>query len=193
MKKLGILVSGRGSNMTAIIDACERGYLLANVEIVISDNPDAEALIIAKERKISTIHFDTPVCKNLRLLDMSIYEVLRNYEVDFVLLAGYMKMIGPLVLSAFEGKILNIHPSLLPKYGGQGMYGINVHRAVIDAGEKKSGATIHLVNSDYDKGKILGQKSVIVDKDDTPDSLAKKVLKIEHSLYVETLKKIIEE
>ena len=192
MKKLGILVSGRGSNMNAIIDACERGYLLANVEIVISDNPDAEALIIAKERKISTIHFDTPVCKNLRLLDTSIYEVLRNYEVDFVLLAGYMKMIGPLVLSAFEGKILNIHPSLLPKYGGQGMYGINVHRAVIDAGEKKSGATIHLVNSDYDKGKILGQKSVIVDKDETPDSLAKKVLKIEHSLYVETLKKIIE-
>ena len=192
MKKLGILVSGRGSNMTAIIDACERGYLLANVEIVISDNPDAEALIIAKERKISTIHFDTPVCKNLRLLDTSIYEVLRNYEVDFVLLAGYMKMVGSLVLSAFEGKILNVHPSLLPKHGGQGMYGINVHRAVIDAGEKKSGATIHLVNSDYDKGKILGQKSVIVDKDDTPDSLAKKVLKIEHSLYVETLKKIIE-
>ena len=192
MKKLGILVSGRGSNMTAIIDACERGYLLANVEIVISDNPDAEALTIAKERKISTIHFDTPVCKNLRLVDTSIYEVLRNYEVDFVLLAGYMKMVGSLVLSAFEGKILNVHPSLLPKHGGQGMYGINVHRAVIDAGEKKSGATIHLVNSDYDKGKILGQNSVIVDKDDTPDSLAKKVLKIEHSLYVETLKKIIE-
>ena len=192
MKKLGILVSGRGSNMTAIIDACERGYLLANVEIVISDNPDAEALIIAKERKISTIHFDTPVCKNLRSLDTSICEVLRNYEVDFVLLAGYMKMVGSLVLSAFEGKILNVHPSLLPKHGGQGMYGINVHRAVIDAGEKKSGATIHLVNSDYDKGKILGQNSVIVDKDDTPDSLAKKVLKIEHSLYVETLKKIIE-
>ena len=192
MKKLGILVSGRGSNMTAIIDACEQGYLLANVEIVISDNPDAEALTIAKERKISTIHFDTPVCKNLRLLDTSICEVLRNYEVDFVLLAGYMKMVGSLVLSAFEGKILNVHPSLLPKHGGQGMYGINVHRAVIDAGEKKSGATIHLVNSDYDKGKILGQKSVIVDKDDTPDSLAKKVLKIEHSLYVETLKKIIE-
>ena len=192
MKKLGILVSGRGSNMTAIIDACERGYLLANVEIVISDNPDAEALAIAKERKISTIHFDTPVCKNLRLLDTSICEVLRNYEVDFVLLAGYMKMVGSLVLSAFEGKILNVHPSLLPKHGGQGMYGINVHRAVIDAGEKKSGATIHLVNSDYDKGKILGQNSVIVDKEDTPDSLAKKVLKIEHSLYVETLKKIIE-
>ena len=192
MKKLGILVSGSGSNMSAIIDACEQGHISASVEIVLSNNADAKALSIAKERKISTIHFDTPVFKNLRLLDTSICEVLRNYEVDFVLLAGYMKMVGSLVLSAFEGKILNVHPSLLPKHGGQGMYGINVHRAVIDAGEKKSGATIHLVNSDYDKGKILGQNSVIVDKDDTPDSLAKKVLKIEHSLYVETLKKIIE-
>ena len=193
MKKIGILVSGRGSNMTAIIDACKRGYLLANVEIIISDNPDAKALIIAKERKISTIHFDIQVCKNLQLLDTSICKVLHNYQVDLVLLAGYMKMIGPLVLSVFEGKILNVHPSLLPKYGGQGMYGINVHRAVIDAGEKKSGATIHLVNSGYDKGEILGQESVIVDKNDTPESLAKKVLKIEHTLYVETLKKIIEE
>ncbi|MEC7875957.1 MAG: phosphoribosylglycinamide formyltransferase [Pseudomonadota bacterium] len=192
MKKLGILVSGRGSNMTAIVDACKQGYLLANVEIVISDNPDAEALIVAKERKINTIYFDTPVCKKPGLLDTSICEVLRHYEVDLVLLAGYMKMIGPIVLSVFEGKILNVHPSLLPKYGGQGMYGVNVHRAVIDAGEKKSGATIHLVNSDYDKGKILAQKSVIVDKDDTPESLAKKILEIEHALYVETIQKIIE-
>jgi len=192
MKKLGILVSGRGSNMTAIVDACKQGYLLANVEIVISDNPDAEALIVAKERKINTIYFDTPVCKKPELLDTSICEVLRHYEVDLVLLAGYMKMIGPIVLSVFEGKILNVHPSLLPKYGGQGMYGVNVHRAVIDAGEKKSGATIHLVNSDYDKGKILAQKSVIVDKDDTPESLAKKILEIEHALYVETIQKIIE-
>ena len=192
MKKLGILVSGRGSNMTAIVDACKQGYLLANVEIVISDNPDAEALIVAKERKINTIYFDTPVCKKPGLLDTSICEVLRHYEVDLVLLAGYMKMIGPIVLSVFEGKILNVHPSLLPKYGGQGMYGVNVHRAVIDAGEKKSGATIHLVNSDYDKGKILAQKSVIVDKDDTPESLAKKILEIEHALYVETVQKIIE-
>ena len=96
------------------------------------------------------------------------------------------------MLSVFEGSILNIHPSLLPKYGGQGLYGINVHRAVIEAGEKKSGATVHLVNEHYDKGKILAQKSVIVDEGDTPEILAKKVLKIEHVLYVETLKKIIE-
>ena len=192
MKKLGILVSGRGSNMTAILDACDRGYLSARVEVVISDNPNAGALVIAKERKINTIYFDEPVSKNTELLDTSISQVLSDCEVDLVLLAGYMKMIGPAVLSVFEGKILNVHPSLLPKYGGKGLYGMNVHRAVISAREKRSGATIHLVNSDYDKGKILAQKSVIVDECDTPECLAKKVLKIEHMIYVQTLQKIIE-
>jgi len=192
MKKLGILVSGRGSNMTAIVDACEKGNLLANVEVVVSNNPDAEALVTAKERKIKAVCFDVPACKNPELLDKSICRVLHNCEVDLVLLAGYIKMIGPMVLSMFEGKILNVHPSLLPKYGGQGMYGINVHRAVINAGEEKTGATIHLVDSDYDKGRILTQKSVIVDKCDTPETLAKKVLEVEHALYVETVYKVIE-
>lgn len=192
MKKLGILVSGQGSNMTAIHNACEQGYLQAEVEVVISSNPDAKALTKAKERKIDAISFNETTNKNPEVLDTSICEVLYEHKVDLVLLAGFMKKIGPKVLSIFEGSILNIHPSLLPKYGGQGLYGINVHRAVVEAGEKKSGATIHLVNSDYDKGTILAQKSVIVDADDTPQSLAAKVLEVEHVLYVETVKKIIE-
>ena len=192
MKKLGILVSGQGSNMTAILNACEQGYLQAEVEVVISSNPDAKALTKAKERKIDVISFNETTNKNPGVLDTSICEVLHEHKVDLVLLAGFIKKIGPKVLSVYEGSILNIHPSLLPKYGGQGLYGINVHRAVIGAGEKKSGATIHLVNSDYDKGTILAQKSVIVDADDTPESLAAKVLEVEHVLYVETVKKIIE-
>ena len=192
MKKLGILVSGQGSNMTAILNACEQGYLQAEVGVVISSNPNAKALTKAKERKIDAISFNETTNKNPEVLDTSICEVLYEHKVDLVLLAGFMKKIGPKVLSIFEGSILNIHPSLLPKYGGQGLYGINVHRAVIGAGEKKSGATIHLVNSDYDKGTILAQKSVIVDADDTPESLAAKVLEVEHVLYVETVKKIIE-
>ena len=192
MKKLGILVSGQGSNMTAILNACEQGYLQAEVEVVISSNPYAKALTKAKERKIDVISFNETTNKNPEVLDTSIFEVLHEHKVDLVLLAGFIKKIGPKVLSVYEGSILNIHPSLLPKYGGQGLYGINVHRAVIGAGEKKSGATIHLVNSDYDKGTILAQKSVIVDADDTPESLAAKVLEVEHVLYVETVKKIIE-
>ena len=188
MKKLGILVSGRGSNMTAILDACEKGYLQARVEVVISSNSKAKAFAKAEERKINRICFD----ERIHNLDATICEYLSLHEIDLVLLAGFMKKIGPKMLSVFEGSILNIHPSLLPKYGGQGLYGINVHKAVIEAGEKKSGATVHLVNEHYDKGKILAQKSVIVDEDDTPETLAKKVLKIEHVLYVETVKKIIE-
>ena len=193
MKKLGILVSGQGSNMTAILNACEQGYLQAEVEVVISSNPNAKALTKAKERKIDVISFNETTNKNPGVLDTSICEVLYEHKVDLVLLAGFMKKIGPKVLSIFEGSILNIHPSMLPKYGGQGLYGINVHRAVIGAGEKKSGATIHLVNSDYDKGTILAQKSVIVDADDTPESLAAKVLEVEHVLYVETVKKLLKE
>ena len=192
MKKLGILVSGQGSNMTAILNACEQGYLQDEFEVVISSNPNAKSLTKAKERKIDVISFNETTNKNSEVLDTSICEVLHEHKVDLVLLAGFIKKIGPKVLSVYEGSILNIHPSLLPKYGGQGLYGINVHRAVIGAGEKKSGATIHLVNSDYDKGTILAQKSVIVDADDTPESLAAKVLEVEHVLYVETVKKIIE-
>ena len=149
MKKLGILVSGQGSNMTAILNACEQGYLQAEVGVVISSNPKAKALTKAKERKIDVISFNEATNKNPEVLDTSICEVLYEHKVDLVLLAGFMKKIGPKVLSIFEGSILNIHPSLLPKYGGQGLYGINVHRAVIGAGEKKSGATIHLVNSEF--------------------------------------------
>ena len=158
MKKLGILVSGQGSNMTAILNACEQGYLQAEVEVVISSNPNAKALTKAKERKIDAISFNETTNKNPEVLDTSICEVLYEHKVDLVLLAGFMKKIGPKVLSIFEGSILNIH----------------------------------LVNSDYDKGTILAQKSVIVDADDTPESLAAKVLEVEHVLYVETVKKIIE-
>ena len=103
-----------------------------------------------------------------------------------------MKKVGRTELTKFKGRILNVHPSLLPKHGGKGFYGLNVHRAVIDAGDQESGATIHLVSEEYDEGTILAQKSVIVDPKDTPELLAAKILKIEHVLYVETVKEIIE-
>ena len=193
MKKLGILVSGRGSNMSAIIDACEQGRISASVEIVLSNNADAKALSIAKERRINTIYISSQTHRDPEQLDVVMRDTLLRYNIDLIVLAGFMKKIGPKVLSEFEGKILNIHPSLLPKYGGQGFYGMNIHRAVLDAGDKESGATIHLVCGDYDDGKILAQKSVILDEEDTPESLAKKILKIEHALYVKTIQEIIEE
>ena len=192
MKKIGILVSGKGSNMTAIIDACHSGYLLAEVKIVISSNPSAKALEIANEKNIKTIHFNSFPSQNINEIDVSICKVLHDNKVDIVLLAGFMKKVGPVVLEKFEGRILNVHPSLLPKHGGKGLYGMNVHREVINAGDKESGATIHLVNNEYDEGAILAQKSVIVGSKETAESLAGKVLEIEHRLYVDTVKKIIE-
>ncbi len=193
MKKLAILVSGRGSNMSAIIDACEQDRISASVEIVLSNNADAKALSIAKEKRINTVYISSQTHTNPEQLDAVMRNTLLKHNVDLIILAGFMKKIGPKVLSEFEGKILNIHPSLLPKYGGKGFYGMNIHRAVVDAGDKESGATIHLVCGDYDDGKILAQETVTLNEEDTPESLAKKILKIEHGLYVKTIQEIIEE
>jgi len=123
-------------------------------------------------------------------LDIEMLNILKNYKIDYLILAGYMKKLGDKVLSFYENKILNIHPALLPKYGGKGMYGANVHKAVLDAGEKETGVTIHLVTSEYDTGKILGQEKVPVLKDDTVETLSSRVLETEHKFYVEIIDKI---
>lgn len=192
MKKLGILVSGRGSNMSAIIDACEKGKLLASVELVISNNKDSLALELAREKDIQTAHLSSNTHPDPGSLDAAITDALLDQKVDLVVLAGFMKKIGPKMLAAYKGKIINIHPSLLPKYGGQGMFGMNVHRAVIEAGDNESGVTVHLVNGEYDEGDILAQQAVAVTTDDTPESLAAKVLQVEHVLFAETIQKIID-
>jgi phosphoribosylglycinamide formyltransferase 1 len=192
MKKLAVLVSGRGSNMTAIIDACEQGKLEASVELVISNNADSMALILAQEKKIDTAHLSSLTHPDTDVLDITMMTLLDSYGIDFVLLAGFMKKIGPKTLVAYKGRMINIHPSLLPKFGGQGMFGMNVHKAVIEAGEKETGVTIHLVDGEYDKGAILAQRAVTVEAEDTAESLAAKVLKVEHILFAETIQKIID-
>jgi phosphoribosylglycinamide formyltransferase 1 len=192
MKKLAVLVSGRGSNMFAIINACDRGELAANVELVISNNPDSRALVLANEKNIEAVHLSSRTLPDPDALDIAMKEEMESHNIDFVLLAGFMKKIGPKTLSAYKGRIINIHPSLLPKFGGRGMFGINVHQAVIDAGEKETGATIHLVDGEYDEGTILAQQTVTVASNDTPETLAAKVLQIEHILFAETIQKIID-
>ncbi|GJM05082.1 MAG: phosphoribosylglycinamide formyltransferase [marine bacterium B5-7] len=192
MKKLGILVSGRGSNMEAIVNACERGELSASVELVISNNKDSLALVSAQEKNIKTVHIGASTYPDPAALDMAMTEALNEYEIDLVLLAGYMKKIGPKVLSNYRGRIINIHPSLLPKFGGKGMFGINVHNAVLAANEKESGVTIHLVDGEYDEGAILAQQTVSIVAGETSESLAAKILKVEHILYAETIQKIVD-
>jgi phosphoribosylglycinamide formyltransferase-1 len=188
--KLGFLVSGRGSNMQAVIDACKDGRLSAQPVVVISNNRDAGALARARTEGIPAYHLGRSRYPDSEQLDRKITETLKEYKVELLLLAGYMKKIGGHTLAAFQGRILNIHPALLPKFGGAGMYGMHVHEAVIARGERESGATVHIVEGDYDTGPILGQKKITVAATDTAETLAAKVLVVEHELYVETLNRI---
>lgn len=192
MMKLAILVSGRGSNMVAIVDACERGDLSASVELVISNNKDSLALVSAQDKNIKTAHIGSSTYPEPDALDQAMTDALNEQNIDLVLLAGFMKKIGPKVLSSYRGRIINIHPSLLPKFGGKGMFGINVHSAVLAAGEKESGVTIHLVDGEYDEGAILAQQTVSIAAGETSASLAAKVLKVEHVLFAETIQKIVD-
>ncbi|MGB1800291.1 MAG: phosphoribosylglycinamide formyltransferase [Gammaproteobacteria bacterium] len=192
MKKLAVLVSGRGSNMLALVDACEQGRLQATVELVVSNNADSLALVSAKERGIAVAHLSSRTHPDADALDVAMKESFEKHQVDYVLLAGFMKKIGSKTLSAYKNRMVNVHPSLLPKFGGKGMFGLNVHKAVIQAGEKETGVTIHLVNAEYDEGAILAQEKVEVVEEDTAESLAAKVLKVEHALFAETIQKIID-
>ncbi len=191
MLKLGFLVSHNGSNMQAIVRACEEGELQACPSIVISNNKESLALRFAQEHGIAARHLSSATHKDADDLDKAILQALQEHKIDLVLLLGYMKLIGPRTLAAYRQRILNIHPALLPKYGGKGMYGIHIHEAVIAAGEKETGVTIHHANEHYDKGQIIAQCKVPVLQGDTAQTLAARVLKQEHLFIVETLKNIV--
>lgn len=192
MKHLAVLVSGRGSNLRAILTACTDGLLDASVELVISNNGNSLALMTAAAANIKTAHISAKIYPDMDKLDEAMLNSLNRSQVDLVLLAGFMKKIGPRVLAAYRGRMINIHPSLLPKFGGQGMCGLDVHRAVLEAGESVSGATVHLVDEEYDKGEILNRETVAVYPDDTPEQLANRVLEVEHRIFAETIQKIID-
>ncbi len=188
---IGFLASHRGSNMQSIIDACKSGELVAKPVVVISNNADSGALQRAKTEGIPAHHISNESLGNEVDIDGKIAGTLSQYNCDLVVLAGYMKRIGPQTLAAFSNRILNIHPCLLPMHGGQGMYGMRVHEAVIASGDKESGATVHLVNAEYDKGAILAQQKIPVLEDDSAESLAKRVLALEHIIYADTIHRII--
>ncbi len=189
--RLGFMASGRGSNAKAILDACRSGALAAEPVLIISNNRNAGVFNLAEDYQLQGFHFSSQTHPDFEELDSVITQTMLDHKIDLVVLAGYMKKIGDQLLNQYKNRIVNIHPSLLPAHGGQGMYGMNVHQAVIDARDNISGATIHLVNEDYDQGRILAQKSIDISEQDTAESLAAKVLKIEHELYPETLQKII--
>ncbi len=177
--------------MQAIIDAAKKGTLHARPVVVISNNADSTALERARTEGIPGFYLSGNVYPDPDMLDQAILKVLIAHQVDIVALAGYMKKLGPKTLSHFKGRVLNIHPALLPKHGGKGMYGIHVHESVIAARETESGVTIHLVTDEYDRGPIIAQVRVPVEPGDTPEVLAARVLIEEHKLYPATLERIV--
>lgn len=188
---IAVFASHTGSDLQAIIDGCKSNLINAKVSVVISNNSDAGALLKARTENIPAYHLCLRQFASEEILADEILKVLQHHQVDIIFLAGYLKFLHHKILEKYHNKIFNIHPSLLPKYGGKGMYGINVHKAVIAAGEKETGVTIHRVNEEYDRGEIIAQTKVPVLENDTPESLAARVLETEHKFLVEVIADII--
>ena len=177
MNNIAVFASGNGSDLQAIIDATKETDN-SKVVMVISDKETAYALKRARDAEINSY------CINDSVLDATdvILDLLAIYQVNIIILAGYLKKIDNQIVDEYKDNIYNIHPALLPKFGGAGMYGINVHRAVIESGEKISGATIHMVDSEYDTGEIIIQETIEVSENDTAETLQKRVLELEHAM-----------
>ncbi|AVQ19674.1 phosphoribosylglycinamide formyltransferase [Fusobacterium mortiferum] len=190
MFKIGVLVSGGGSNLQSIIDKSQSRELQCKVEVVIGDR-ECYGVERAKEAGIDGYTLDRKVLK--KELCREIDKIVSERGIDLIVLAGFLSIIDEEFVNKWKGRIINIHPSLLPKFGGPGMYGIRVHEAVLKAGEQESGCTVHYVDTGVDSGEIIAQKRVKVLEGDTPEILQKRVLVEEHKLLPESIAKIISE
>ena len=185
--KIGILVSGRGTNLQAIIDAIENGELNARITVVLSNKKEAPALARAREKDIETVSLDSKSFTGKREFDLALARELEDRQIDLVCLAGYMRILGPEFIRKFEGKIINIHPSLLPAFPG-----LDVQQKAIDYGVKFSGCTVHFVNEEVDGGPIILQAVVPVHGSDDAETLAQRILIQEHLIYPRAIQMIVE-
>lgn len=186
--KLGVLVSGGGSNLQAIIDTSESGYLPAEVVVVISSKEGVYALERAKIHNIPSKVVIPKDFKSQKEYEDALIKILASYDVDLVILAGFIKVLSPHFVKAFQRRIMNIHPSLIPSFCGDGFYGEKVHKAVLDYGVKITGVTVHFVDEGTDTGPIILQRAIYVKESDTPETLAARVLQEEHKIYPEAIK-----
>ncbi|MBM4175667.1 MAG: phosphoribosylglycinamide formyltransferase [Ignavibacteria bacterium] len=191
LMRIGVFASGRGSNLHAIINSINKGELDCRIEFVLSNNSRSGALEIARSHQIPAIHLSEKNFSSETFED-SLLQVLKMYKPELIVLAGYMKLIPKIVVDKYAKKIVNIHPALLPKYGGKNMYGLNIHKEVFESKEIYSGVTVHIVNSEYDKGRILYQEKVDLANCKSPEEIAEKVLKVEHLVYPKVLQMISE-
>lgn len=191
--RLGFLASHGGTSMRSIVRAIDSGELAADACVLICNNADAPALAFARERGLPAHHISAKSAGGEDAADRTICRTFQDAGCNWIVMSGYMRKLGPKTLKAFEGRILNIHPALLPKFGGQGMYGRRVHEAVLAAGETTSGITIHLVDGEYDHGAIIAQREVPVLPGDTVDDLERRVAAAEPPFYVDVLKTLAAE
>ena len=180
---IAVFISGRGSNLNSIIEYSKKKKACYNVRIVISNNKKVNGLLIAKKYNIKNYFIDFTKSKRL---GNKVIKILKKENIDLICLAGFMKILPTYFIKVYNGKIVNIHPSLLPKYKG-----LNTHKRVISNGEKFTGCTVHFVNRYLDSGKIIFQKKVLINKNDNAKSIEKKVLKMEHKIYPEAIEKVL--
>ena len=183
---IAVFISGRGSNLKSIINASKDSNFPAEISVVFSDNLDAEGLKLAYENNIDAIALDFNSFKNKNEFEDEILRLIKPYNLELTCLAGYMKVLSKRFIDKFPGRIINIHPSLLPKYKG-----LNTHRRAIENNETVSGCTVHYVNENLDDGEIILQKKVRIANNDTEHTLANKVLKEEHIIYPEAIKLVL--
>lgn len=186
-RTLGVLISGRGSNLKAIIDAIERNTLDASIAIVISNRADAPGLDHARQAGIATLVISHKLYATRESYDRALIAELKKRNVELVCLAGFMRLLSPVFVDAFPNRILNIHPSLLPKYPG-----LHPQQQALDDHATESGATVHFVNKDLDAGPVILQQAVPVLSGDTEEKLAARILEVEHQLYPRAIKKVLD-
>jgi phosphoribosylglycinamide formyltransferase-1 len=187
---IAVFASGRGSNFRALFDSLQKESIETRICLLISNNSDAGAMEFARSVGIRTLHLSQKKFSSQAKFTTAMLGALHENNIDLIVLAGYMKKIDPEIVAAYRGRIINIHPALLPEFGGPGMYGRHVHEAVLRAGKKYSGVTVHYVDEDFDHGSIIIQARIPVLENDTPESLAERVLKVEHKLLPMAVKQI---
>ena len=185
-KSFVIFASGLGTNVQKIIEYFSN-KLHIRIKLIVSNNPDAQVLQLAKEHNIASLLINK---EDFYITDRLVKH-LQNLNIDLIILAGFLWLIPENLIHAFPNKIINIHPALLPKFGGKGMYGKYVHKAVKAAAEKETGITIHYVNNQYDEGSVIFQTSCLIDEEDTPELIAKKVQQLEHQYYSKVIEQIL--
>jgi len=190
--RLAVFASGRGSNFEKILEKIKDGYIPAKISLLITDKYTAGAIEIAENNQIPVKVYSTKEFPDKSELHSQMLQLLLDHKITHIILAGYMKLISSDIVHHYENKILNIHPALLPSFGGKGMYGHYVHAAIFEHGAKVSGATVHLVNEKYDMGPIVIQKCVDISQAKSPDEIAQTVLNVEHEIYPIAVKLLVE-